>query len=119
MTRLDEAIRKLHQGKLEDGQRILQQLRRELPHHPAVLYNLGMCYSQQGKLQSSIELAPHYTNTYAALRFSYPRSGKPQKAVQVLQTARRQDPSSSDEKLSRTMLSELTDSCDTPQRITH
>jgi tetratricopeptide (TPR) repeat protein len=99
MTRLDEAIRKLDRGELREGQRILESLRREQPDNPAVLYNLGMCYSEQGELEASIEalercveLAPDYTNAYAALGFTYARSGQTEKAVEVLERAREQEP---------------------------
>ena len=99
MTRLDQAIRKLDQGRLEEGQRILEQLRREDPDNPEVLYNLGMCYSEQGKLESSIELlqtcieiAPDYINAYAALGFSYARAGQTDKALEILEEARQKDP---------------------------
>jgi tetratricopeptide (TPR) repeat protein len=99
MTRLDEAIRKLDRGELKEGQRILESLRREEPDNPVILYNLGMCYSEQGKLESSIEvlercieLAPDHTNAYAALGFSYARAGQLEEAVEVLEVARRKDP---------------------------
>lgn len=99
MTRLDEAIRKLDQGKLEEGQEILEQLSREEPENPVVLYNLGMCYSEQGNLEDSIkvlerciELAPDFVNPYAALGFSYARSGQTEKAIEILEEARRKEP---------------------------
>ncbi|MFW6116234.1 MAG: tetratricopeptide repeat protein [bacterium] len=99
MTRLDEAIQKLDQGKLKEGQEILEDLRREEPDNPVVLYNLGMCYSEQGKLEASIEalehcleVAPDYTNAYAALGFSYARNGQTEKAVEILEEARKKEP---------------------------
>jgi tetratricopeptide (TPR) repeat protein len=99
MTRLDDAIRKLDRGEFREGQRMLESLRREEPHNPVVLYNLGMCYSEQGKLESSIEtlekcveVAPDYTNAYAALGYSYARAGQTEKALEVLEEARRQAP---------------------------
>ncbi len=50
MTTLDEAIRKLEQSRLKEGQHILEELRKEEPDNPVILYNLGMCYSEQGML---------------------------------------------------------------------
>jgi tetratricopeptide (TPR) repeat protein len=98
MTRLDEAIRKLDRGQLKEGQTILESLRREQPDNPVVLYNLGMCYSEQGKLEASIDvlercvnLAPDYTNAYAALGYSYARAGQTEKALEILEKARQQD----------------------------
>jgi tetratricopeptide (TPR) repeat protein len=99
MTRMDEAIRKLNQGRIREGRRILEQLRREEPDNPAVLYNLGMCYSEQGKLESSIEalercieLAPDFVNAYAALGFSYGRNEQKEKAIEVLEKGRQKEP---------------------------
>jgi tetratricopeptide (TPR) repeat protein len=99
MTRLDDAIRALEQGRLREGQTILESLRRAEPDNPDVLYNLGMCYSEQGKLEASIEvlercieLAPDHVNAYAALGFSYGRSGQAENAVQVLERARAREP---------------------------
>jgi tetratricopeptide (TPR) repeat protein len=99
MARLDEAIRKLDQGKLKEGQKILEQLRREEPDNPVVLYNLGMCYSEQEKLEDSIEvlercveLAPKFVNAYAALGFSYARNEQAEKAIEILEKARRKEP---------------------------
>jgi len=99
MSRLDEAIRKLDEGRLWEGQRILEQLREEEPENPMVLYNLGMSYSEQGKLEASIEalercieLAPDFVNAHAALGFSYARSGRTQKALDILEDAREKEP---------------------------
>ena len=99
MTRFDQAIRSLDRGELKEGQTILEALLREDPHNPAVLYNLGMCYSEQGKLQASIEvlkqcieIAPDYINAYAALGFSYARAGQTDKALQILQEAQHKHP---------------------------
>jgi tetratricopeptide (TPR) repeat protein len=99
MTTLDDAIRKLEQGRLQEGQRMLEQLRKEDPDNPALLYNLGICYSEQGQLEASIEalercleVAPDHINAYAALGFSYARAGQLSKAVEVLEAAREQAP---------------------------
>lgn len=99
MRRLNEAIDKLEQGRLKEGQAILEQLRRERPDDAMVLYNLGMCYSEQGRLKPSIEalercieLAPDFVNAYAALGFSYKRNGQPDEAIEVLEAGRQKDP---------------------------
>ena len=99
MRRLDEAIRKLDQGRLREGQRLLEQLRKEEPGNPVVLYNLGMSYSEQGKLEPSIEalercieLSPDFINAYAALGFSYARSGRTREALDMLEEARDKEP---------------------------
>lgn len=99
MTRLDEAIRKLEQSRLKEGQHILEELRKEEPDNPVILYNLGMCYSEQGMFEASIDVlercvgvATDHVNAHAALGFSYARSGHPAKALRVLETARQIDP---------------------------
>lgn len=55
MTTLDQAIHKLDQGKLKEGQRILDALLKNEPDDPAVLYDLGMRYSEQGIRDASID----------------------------------------------------------------
>jgi len=99
MTRLDEAIHKLEQSRLKEGQRILEELRKEEPDNAVILYNLGMCYSEQGMLEASIdvlercvEVAPDHVNAYAALGFSYGRTGRTEKALHVLEKAQEIDP---------------------------
>ena len=56
MTTLDRALHELGRGNLEEGQRILESLRRQEPKNPDVLYNLGICYSELGKMKQSIPL---------------------------------------------------------------
>lgn len=99
MSRLDDALHKLNQGKLQEGQQILEALRRQDPDNPQVLYNLGMCYSEQGMFDRSIEVldhcitvAPDFSNAYAALGFSYEHQGETQKALEVLEEARARAP---------------------------
>ncbi len=101
MTRLDEAIRQLEQSRLKEGQHLLEELRNEEPDNPVILYNLGMCYSEQGLFDASIEalercieVAPDHVNAYAALGFSYGRTGQTEKALHVLEKAREIDPES-------------------------
>lgn len=41
MPTLDDAIRKLQQGRFREGQRILERLLERNPSDPEILYNLG------------------------------------------------------------------------------
>lgn len=99
MPTLDDAIRKLEQGRLREGQRILEQLLEDNPSDPRVLFNLGMCYSERGMVEESIEtlercisLAPSYGDAYAALGLSYAWNNQAEKAVKVLQRGLDVDP---------------------------
>jgi tetratricopeptide (TPR) repeat protein len=99
MSTLDNAVRLLQQGKLQEGERILKQLRRRDPDNPDLLYNLGMAYSEQGKFEPSIEvleqciaLAPQMSNAYTALGFSYSKIGKYHEAAQKSRQALEIDP---------------------------
>ena len=99
MPTLDNAIQKLQQGRLEEGQRILEKLLEHNPSDPKILYNLGICYSEQGMLEESIQtlerciaLASKYGDAYAALGFSYARNGQSQKAIAILNQGLEIDP---------------------------
>ena len=55
MAKLDDAIRILKSGELRQGMEILEDLLRAEPENVNVLYNLGMCYSETGSIDKSIE----------------------------------------------------------------
>jgi tetratricopeptide (TPR) repeat protein len=56
MAKLDDAIRILKSGEIRQGMEILEDLLRTDPESVNVLYNLGMCYSETGSVDKSIEI---------------------------------------------------------------
>ena len=78
----------LSECKLEDAMFILEDLAFRSPNDPNVLYNLGMCYSDLGYLDSAIhtlkrcvKIVPLYSNAYVALGVAYGWQGKQKEAV--------------------------------------
>jgi tetratricopeptide (TPR) repeat protein len=94
LTDFDRAIEELRQGNYSEGMVILQELLKSDPDNTDILYNLGMCYSQMGLINKSIEtlekclqVAPGFTNAMVALGFSYNRAGFDDRAMVILQKA--------------------------------
>lgn len=99
MANLETALKLLNSGQLHDGMKILEDLVRSEPENVAVLYNLGMCYSELGSIEKSIDtlekcvqLAPVHANALTALGFSYSRKGEQEKALATLKNALAIDP---------------------------
>ncbi|WP_367356930.1 tetratricopeptide repeat protein [Mesotoga sp.] len=79
---LEKAIRYLREGNLAEGRVLLEELLKKDPENFTVLYNLGMCYSELGVIDKSIELLekaihiePLDVNANTALGVSYSRTG--------------------------------------------
>lgn len=99
MANLDDAIKLLKSGRLREGTELLENLIGNDPENVGVLYNLGMCYSELGIIDKSIEtlekcvrLAPLHANALTALAFSYSRKGENEKASGKLKIALEIDP---------------------------
>lgn len=99
MANLDDAIKLLKSGRLREGTDLLENLIGNDPENVGVLYNLGMCYSELGIIDKSIEtlekcvrLAPRHANALTALAFSYSRKGENEKASGKLKIALEIDP---------------------------
>jgi tetratricopeptide (TPR) repeat protein len=99
MATFEDAIRKLQHGQLKEGQQILETLLERDPANPDLLYNLGMCYSEQGLFEKSLKalkkcvaIAPDYVNAYAALGFSYEQAGQGQEAIKILEQGLERNP---------------------------
>ncbi len=54
MASLDQALSLLRRGKLAEGTAILEELRTVSPDNVDLLYNLGMAYSEQNRLDEAI-----------------------------------------------------------------
>lgn len=99
MPTLEDALHKLQRGQLKEGRQILEKLLQQEPSNPRLLYNLGICYSEQNHVGKSIQLLkrciaadPNYVNAYAALGFSYQKAGQTQKAIETLEQGLAKDP---------------------------
>jgi Flp pilus assembly protein TadD len=96
---LEYAIRLLRRGSLQDGVGILEMLRDSRPDDPDVLFNLGMAYSDLGRLdEASVTLTeatriePGNAHAVVALGVAQQRAKQPEKAVETLRRALAIDP---------------------------
>jgi tetratricopeptide (TPR) repeat protein len=99
MANLNNALELLKAGRIRDGMHILEDLRNSDPENVNILYNLGMCYSELGNFDKSVEtlekcadLAPRHANALTALGYSYSRKGENEKAIAKLNEALQIDP---------------------------
>ena len=83
---------------LEDALPALEVMA-EMTHDPEILYNLGVCLSEMGRVEESVapleacvEAGPEYAHSHAALGFSYIKLGQLDKAESVLRNAAQQHP---------------------------
>ena len=96
---LDVAAAVLEQRRYPEGILILRLLQSELPHDPAVLYNLGMALSDVGELPAAIETleaavqaAPRSINAEVALAVALTRAGEAARAIPLLEHAVKSEP---------------------------
>jgi len=94
---LDNIASILTQGNYQDGILLLELFRSEDPNDPDLLYNLGMAYSDQNKLDRSIEilshlmsLKPDHINGRVALGVAFLRADKTEDGIRELKIATEQ-----------------------------
>lgn len=90
----EQAIHFLQQGNYPKGKAILEDLLSKYPMNIIVLYNLGMVYSDEGKLGRAIELLSKATqvnhehaHAWVALAIAYMRNGDQNNAVIAAKSA--------------------------------
>ena len=78
MTEIKEAINYANKGDFRSAIRILERLIKKNPEDTEILYNLGMCYTEMGDPQRTIDLlenkrikTPYFPNIHVALGYSY------------------------------------------------
>jgi tetratricopeptide (TPR) repeat protein len=96
---VDEAVSALTAGDYKSGILMLELLAPSREDDPVVHYNLGMAYSDQGKLhdavthlKKAVELQPDHTNAMVALGVAYSRQRRWEEAAEILGEAVRKDP---------------------------
>jgi len=92
-------MKKLEGGQHADAVELLEKLRRHQPNDIAVLYNLGMAFSDLGQLDKAehvlrhaVKVAPDHVNARVALGVALARQGRHADAIPVLREAVTQEP---------------------------
>jgi len=95
----ERAIEELKKGNYSEGEAILLGILEKEPDNDRVLYNLGMCYSEMGMFEKSVEVLekcitidPTFSNALVALGFSNHQLGRNDKAVTALLLATQYEP---------------------------
>ncbi len=96
------ALSLLRRGELEQAIPLMESLLTANPEDPAVLYNLGMAYSDTGQIEDAIELLsqaveldPENANAFVALGVAHQRNSEPSEALAALRSAVSLDPANS------------------------
>ncbi len=78
MTKFEEAMKLIAQGKLEEAKNLLEEILKTDPKDVNVLYNLGCTFTDLGQpekaiviLERCLKYKPDFSNTYVALGVAY------------------------------------------------
>lgn len=93
-TALDFVLPMLHAGKVAEAVPYLESLTKSAPANAAVLYNLGIAYSELGqfdeaiiRLKRAVQLDPDYAHAWVGIGNAYYRMHKPEQALQAFEKA--------------------------------
>lgn len=96
---LDMIMPKLRAGKLAEALPYLEALTKDEPGNAAVLYNLGICYSELGQLDEAIirlkravKIDPDYLHAWVGIGVAYHRLNKSEQAFEAYREASRINP---------------------------
>jgi tetratricopeptide (TPR) repeat protein len=96
---LDMIMPMLKAGKLAEALPYLESLTKDEPGNAAVLYNLGLCYSELGQLDEAIirlkravKIDPDYLHAWVGIGVAYHRLKKPEQAFEAYREASRINP---------------------------
>ena len=99
MSKFEEAMDAIDHGDYAQAKNRFEEVLREDPRNPDVLYNLGMCFTELGQpdkaiiaLKKSIEYNPEHSNSYVALGYAYSKVGETNAATRYLLKALDLDP---------------------------
>jgi len=98
---LSRALQLITDGQLDEACIYLEELLRQDPDNPDLLYNLGLCYVDLGQLDKGIEMllrclkiAPQHSHACVALGIAYLKKGDLPRAKEYSTRALAADPSS-------------------------
>lgn len=93
-TALDYILPMLSAGKIAEAVPYLESLTKSAPANSAVLYNLGICYSELGqydeaiiRLKRAVQLDPQHAHAWVGIGNAYYRMRKPEQALQAFEKA--------------------------------
>ena len=96
---LTRAHQLLASGQLDEARIYLEELLRQDPENPDILYNLGLCYVDLGQLDKGrellhrcLQLAPGHSHACVALALGYQRAGDLPRAKEFTMQALAADP---------------------------
>lgn len=96
------ALELLQRGELGSAVPLLESLLAAAPEDADVLYNLGMAYSDLGRVEEAVTLLsrvvdidPENANAFVALGVAHQRKGEPSEALEALGSAVSLDPANS------------------------
>jgi tetratricopeptide (TPR) repeat protein len=99
MDHFNQALQLLASGQLDEARIYLEELLRQDPDNPDLLYNLGLCYVDLGQLDQGrellhrcIQLAPGHSHACVALALGYQRAGDLLQAREYTMKALAADP---------------------------
>ncbi|MGA2585670.1 MAG: tetratricopeptide repeat protein [Candidatus Aminicenantales bacterium] len=102
MAKLDEVIKLLQQGQLDQARSLLEEMLEHDSKNIDALYNLGMCYTELGFsdkaitiLKKCVELNPNFSNAQVALGFAFEKSNDSKSAEKHFLDAIKIDPNNS------------------------
>jgi len=88
MTPLKIAIELANEKKFDQARKLLEELAKEYPNDPDILYNLGMCYTELNDPKKAIEILikgivinPELVNSHVALGYAYTKMGDLEEAI--------------------------------------
>ena len=91
---IEAAVMKLESGEMVPAIVMLELLRQQHPDDFRLLYNLGLAYSNLGRLEEArailseaVRLNPGHVNSRVALGVTYAKEGRNQEAVKILEEA--------------------------------
>jgi tetratricopeptide (TPR) repeat protein len=96
---LDFVMPMLRAGKIAEAIPFLESLTKSAPANAAVLYNLGIAYSELGqydeaiiRLKRTVQLDPGHAHAWVGIGNAYHRMRKPEQALEAFEKAVQADP---------------------------
>ena len=96
---LDMTMPMLKEGKLAEAVPYLEAINKSAPGNAAVLYNLGICYSELGqydeaiiRLKRAVQIDPGHAHAWVGIGNAYHRMHKPEQALEAFGHAVRVNP---------------------------